>query len=381
MKTKYLCCLLLSVALLVSCDLPTPPPLSPAEPPFTRATATATLPPAPTSTQTPTPSPSPTPTAPPTPAPHVLLERADQAYAVGDWDTAESLYGLLMPLSAISQEQAFHTAFGLGKTLIASEQYSRGIELLESLATTETTFPQETAVRLFLADTLLATGNPAQSIPYYETVAADDAILAPYTYEWLGDAHFATGVYSPALTAYQQALDLTTALDRQVYLREKIALTFGALGNYNEALGAYDAILNVAQIPAYRARIAFQAAETARLFGDETEALRRFEEIVLSYPAFDQGYQALVQLVEASVAVDDLLRGKIDYYAGAYGPAVQAFYRHIAADPEHTGEPHYYAGLSYLNAGSYNLAVAEFDMLLDTHPGDAYWGSAWIGKA
>jgi len=89
----------------------------------------------------------------------------------------------------------------------------------------------------------------------------------------------------------------------------------------------------------------------------------------------------LIILVEAGEAVDEKLRGLIDYYAGAYSPAVQALYRYINANPEHGGEAHYYIGMSYLEAGSYALAVQEFDTLISTHPESDYWGSAWIGKA
>jgi soluble lytic murein transglycosylase len=71
----------------------------------------------------------------------------------------------------------------------------------------------------------------------------------------------------------------------------------------------------------------------------------------------------------------------VDYYAEAYAPAVQAFSRVVNADEAHSGAPHYYAGLSFLEAGSPELAIGEFEILIDTHPDDPYFEDAVIGKA
>ena len=373
--------LILAGALIVlaGCEtLPEPEALLPilASPtPSPSPSPTATLTPMPTATSTPTPTPT------PTPQPAELLAEAGRAYEVGDWARAEQLYGRLMPLSSISQEQAYRSTLGLGKTLIARDELSRGIALLENLAADVTQPARVAEVNARLGDALLDVGEPAQAAARYESALAAGPALAPYAHEWIGDAYAATGVYTSALEAYTQALTLADDVGRRVYLLEKVGLTHAARQAYPEALAAYDAILDVARIPAYRARIAYQAAETARAFGDTREAFRRYQEIITAYPTMPQAYEALVQLVEAGVPVDDLLRGKIDYYAEAYGPAVAAFYRHIEANPDHTGEAHYYAALSYLEAGSPELARSEFETLIETHPDDAYWGSAWIGKA
>ena len=374
---KQLLLLTLALALLAGCNLPATPesPIAPAT--STPAPSATPTPLPPTPTATPTPSPTPTPTL----QPSEILSQADRAYALGDWETAESLYNRLMPLSSISQAEALSAMLGLGKTFLAEGRFDEGSALLAGIAADLPDTPQATNAHLALGDALLETGEPDQAAEHYRAVLDAQPSLAPYALEWLGDALFAGGVYTSALTSYQAALDLAETSGRQVSLWEKIALTHAALQSYDEALAAYAAILDIARIPAYRARIAYQAAETARLFGDEAEAMRRYHEIVDDYPTETYAYQALVQLVEAGEPVDELLRGKIDYRAGAYGPAVEAFYRVIQAAAAHTGEPHYYAGLSYLEAGSPQLALAEFETLLETHPGDAYWGSAWIGKA
>ena len=343
--------------------------------------ATSTPSPSPTATVTPTATSTPTPTPTPTPQPAEILAAAERAYEVGDWERAESLYDRLMPLSSISQEHAYRTTLGLGKTLIARDDLTRGIALLEDLAANASQPSRVAEANVRLGDARLDLGEPRQAAAHYASALAAQPALAPYAHEWIGDAYAATGVYTSALEAYTQALTLADSASRRVYLLEKVGLTHAARQSYAETLASYDAILDIARIPSYRARIAYQAAETARTFGDTQEALRRYQEIVNAYPTTSQAYEALVKLVEAGIPVDDLLRGKIDYYAEAYGPAVAAFYRYIEANPDHTGEAHYYAGLSYLEAGSPDLALSEFETLIETHPGDAYWGGAWIGKA
>lgn len=378
---KYTFLILGLLIVLAGCETLSDPaellPMLTSPTPSPSPTATST----PTATVTPTATSTPTPTPTPTPRPEELLGEAERAYKVGDWARAETLYQRLMPLSSISQEQAQRTALGLGKTLIARDALTQGIALLEDLAANVTQPSLLAEVNVRLGDALLDIGEPAEAAAHYETALDVRPVLAPYAQEWIGDAYVATGVYTSALDAYTEAFALADTAGRQVYLLEKIGLTHAARGVYDETLAAYEAILDIARIPSYRARIIYQVAETARVFGDTQEAFRRYQEIVTAYPRTPQAYEALVQLVEAGVPVDELLRGKIDYYAEVYGSAVAAFYRHIEANPDHTGEAHYYAGLSFLEAGSPELALSEFETLIETHPGDAYWGSAWIGKA
>jgi len=311
------------------------------------------------------------------------LSQAERAYHLGDWETAAVAYVQLQSQSPLSADESWRATLGWGKTLIAQGRSEEGLTLLRDLVTTlPSDDPRQAETQLFIADVLSATGDPLAAVPYYQNALATSPLLAPYVTQWLGDALFAGGVYTEALTAYSAALELAPALDRQVFLQEKRALTYSALQAYPEALGAYDAILAVARIPAYRARIMYQAAETARIFGDTEEAQRRYLELIETYPEeADYAHPALVWIVENGVPVNELLRGEINYYAGSYSAAVQALGRYVRTDAVHTGEAHYFAGLAYLDAESPSLALNEFEILLDTHPNDAYWGSAWIGKA
>ncbi len=88
-----------------------------------------------------------------------------------------------------------------------------------------------------------------------------------------------------------------------------------------------------------------------------------------------------MELVDAAVEVDDYQRGLVDYYAGAYWPAIQAFYRYVEHNLDHEGDPYYYIGLAYLAVGSCESAKSAFDVLIESYPSSDYFGQAWLGKA
>ncbi len=351
----------------------------PAEIPFVAThTLTATITPSPTSTPTPTSMPTPTPTPTPTPLPGEILARAEYAYRIGDWDMAEVLYGQLLPLSSITQEEAQRALLGMGQTLLARGHHAEAIPLLENVLVSA---PQLAEAHLYLADALLATQESISAALHYAALAQAYPLLTHPAREWQGDALYAAGEYAAARDAYTLALEAADTNAKKAFLGEKLGLTYAALGDETAALAAYDAILDRAQIAAYRARIMLQAAETALLFGDNVEGYRRLQNLIATYPTQASAHAALVKLVEAGQPVDDIVRGLVNYHAQSYDAAIRAFTRVINNNAAHSGEPHYYIGMSYLGAGNYIQALSAFETLLKGHRGDTYWGSGWIGKA
>ncbi|MBN2391432.1 MAG: tetratricopeptide repeat protein, partial [Anaerolineae bacterium] len=286
--------------------------------------------------------------------------------------------GRLLPLSSITQEEAQRAMLGVGQTRLARGVYAEAIELLETLVSDA---PQLAEAHLYLADALMASGDPLTAAEHYDVVAQAYPLLTHPAREWQGDALYAAGKFEEARDAYDLALAAADTNSKKAFLGEKLGLTYAALADYPAAMKAYDSILDVAQIASYRARIMLQAASTALLFGDDAEAYRRMQVLVATYPTQDPAYQALIKLVNAGQPVDEMLRGLVDYYAEAYDPAIQAFTRVINASTSYGGEPYYYIGLSYLGAENYSRALSAFQTLLRDHAEDDYWGSAWIGKA
>ena len=68
-----------------------------------------------------------------------------------------------------------------------------------------------------------------------------------------------------------------------------------ALQDYAAAIAQYEAILAVAQIPAYRARIEYQAAETELLAGQIEAGYARHARVVEAYSDQASAHPSLVR--------------------------------------------------------------------------------------
>ena len=305
----------------------------------------------------------------------------------GDYETAAETYRDLLTLGPESEVDA-QARLGLGTAYLRDGDYPSAAKALESLLEAHQDSEPASQGHFLLAEALVGMGEPLTATEEYRAYLAAGTVITSYINEYIGNALYADGAYTDAVDAYTAAVAEAPDRSFEVGMREKLALTYVALGDYAAAVAQYDAILDVARIRTYRARIAYQAAETLVWAGETDAGYDRHLDVVETYYtdhslyAEYYPYLSLVRLVEAGRPADDLLRGIVDYYGGAYGPAVEAFYRYINAYPEaHSGDAHWYAGLSYLAAGSPALAGGEFRMLIDTHPEDAHVGDAWMGLA
>ena len=70
----------------------------------------------------------------------------------------------------------------------------------------------------------------------------------------------------------------------------------------------------------------FYRCQVYLALGQTDQAYKLFHVSVDNYP-LDRAYSALVGLVNAGIAVDDLNVGLVDYYVAQYGYALNAFQR------------------------------------------------------
>lgn len=298
----------------------------------------------------------------------------------GDYTTAATIYGELARSADPSVAQ--RAQLGLGTARLRDDDYTNAADAFRAFLASYPTGELAPDAHFLLAEALAAMGEAEQAVAEFDTYLASGTTIAPYIDDWKGDALYAAGEYDAAAAAYETAIAAAPLLSFELGTREKLALVHVAREDYDGALAQYDAILSMSTLAAYRARIEHQAAETHLLAGDAEAGYTRHLRVVETYPTEYYGYLSLVVLVEVGLPPDDFLRGQVDYYAGAYGPAVEALYRYIEAYPDtHSGDAHYFVGMSFLRAGSPQLAVGEFETLIDTHPDNRYVGDGWMGIA
>jgi soluble lytic murein transglycosylase len=344
------------------------------------ATLTSTIPP-PTATFTPSPAPIPTLTPSPTPDPAAALAAAHQYQRNGDYATAIAAYEDVLSLLTSSDERLPETRFHLGQCAFLNSDYLRALAALEGF---DRDYPQDVhrmPALFFLARSYEGLGDWEQAIVVYQAYLIEPTLIADQVYERIGDAYNQLQDPAAALVAYQEALTAASNLNQTSRLREKMAKAYLDQDAFDEALTQYEIILEQSQSDTYRAQVLYQMGLVHRDAGDEEAARSRFRQAVDSYPKAYAAYLSLVELVQADVPVDEFQRGLVDYYAGAYGPAIEALYRYIEATPQHTGDAHYYAGLAFRAAGSPELAIQEFDRLIESYPENERVGQAWLEKA
>ena len=330
---------------------------------------------------TPSPSPYPSPTPTPTPAPRELLPAAARALHNGDFASAAWAYEQALA-AGMDGDAAAQAKLGLATAYLRGLEFEKSVIALEDFFVRYPGSDLAADAHFLLAEALVGLGDPLRATEEYGAYASSDTVLASYIHRWRGQALHAGADYAAAAAAFLEAAADPPSPSFEAAVREELALAYVAQENHAAAVAQYDVILAMPDAPVSRARMEYQAGQTLALAGDIDGAYERYATAVDLYPTEYHAWLSLVELVDAGVPVDQFQRGLVDYYAGSYSPAVQAFYNYISEYPlTHSGDAHWYAGLSFLYAGSPALAEGEFQLLIDTHPNNGFWGDAWMGLA
>jgi soluble lytic murein transglycosylase len=380
MKTLFLFVLIL-LAACSSPSAPTPPATTPQPTNILAASATPIGSSSPIATATlPPPTPLPTATFTPTPQPEQAWREARQALHDGDFSTAIQKYQALIdgaPASEHLEEALIDRAYATAR----SGDPATAIELFTQFVAQHSPSDRAADAWFHLGELHFDRAAYPEAIAAYQNyLNLRTQVIADYMDERSGDAYTQLGDAAGAAQAYERALAQVSGTSNIANLREKLALAYRQMGQPQDALAQYDAILSFAQQRAYRASIMLQAGQTLLDAGQTEEGLERFTELINTYPERNEAYQALLTLVNAEAPVYEFQRGLVDYYAKQYDAAIAAFERFIAANDDH-GNAHYYIGLSYTNAGNIGAALKAFTDIIDDHPEASRWGDAWIEKA
>ncbi len=327
-----------------------------------------------------TPTPTITPTPPPTLPPVVRIDAGDQALFYGDYDLARDQY-----LTAYNDSTDFGVKaaalWGLGRTELADENYQAALDRLNTLITN---YPEST----YSARAYFLMGRAYAGLSQY-TQAADayntymtrvPGVLDAYVQEYRGDAFSEAQDYASAITAYNAALS-ASRLDDGLDVQIKIAKTRALFGDYAGALTLYDQISSTTTNDYIKAQMDYLAGNAHVALGQTDQAYARYTDAVNNFPLSYYSYLSLVELVNADVAVDELNRGLVDYYAAQYDVALAAFDKYIAENPVNDGTPHYFRAATLREMQRTDEAITEYDYFIQNYSNHARWVDAWEDKA
>ncbi|HPH95920.1 MAG TPA: transglycosylase SLT domain-containing protein [Anaerolineaceae bacterium] len=383
--------------LLGGCVLPSIPFLSDFSPtPTLSSTPTPSL----TPTQTPTPTATFTATPAPTQPPSIQLNDADAALFDGDYEKALALYQGAFSGTNDPSIQA-SALFGQGKIAYLQSNLPDSLRTMRSVTELYSNTPAQAYAFYYLGLIYTDLQRYNEAIEAFTGYTSRrPGILDAEVFEKQGDLYALVDNHAAAIEMYQKSL---SAMPEGFYeaLQIKIARTYLESADYETAISLFQVILEQTNSDYTRAQMEFLIGQAYLTLGKTDDAYQHFETAVNQYPRSYDAYSALVTLVNAGVPVDELNRGLIDYYAGQYNLAIQAFDRYLAQNADHDATAHYYKALALRELGLVkypfgsdprNLpdmtgvpedqqAISEFDLIIKDHAEDSRWIMAWDEKA
>ena len=369
MKSKNKLIGLCAVVVTLACQIfPAPNPSATQTPTITPGGPTLT----PTPTQTPTPF--------PTPVPVVRIDSGDRALFYGDYDLARVEY-LGAFNDSTDKDIKAAALWGLGRTELADGRYPLAVETLTTLTNEYPDSTYSARAYFLLGQAYASLGQFQQAADAYNTYSTRiPGVLDGYVQESRGDALKEIKDYTGAINAYTSARNASSLSDG-LTLQIKIAQARADFGDYAGALALYDQIFSAATNDYVKAQMDYLAGNAHLELGQTNEAYTRYLHTVENYPLSYFSYLALIELVDANVPVNDLDRGLVDYFAGAYDVALVAFDRYLAANEVNDGTAAYYRALTLRELQQTQAALDALDAFIQSYPAHPRWTDAWDDKA
>ncbi len=356
--------------ILQGCGTAIPLPLFPSE------TPTPTL----TPSVTPSPTATATPTATPTPLPSARVALADQALFNGEYDRALQEYQKAQAQATDDPTHAL-AMLGIARSQIFLGQASVAAATLSSLIERYPSSPLLPQAYYFLGEAARALNNLPKAVEAYaKYVELRPGVLDAYLQELRGDLLAAQGNAREAQAAYDLAAK-AQQLGDPTPLQIKSARMYVNWGDYKNAVRRYLAIYDQTESEYLKAQVNLLAGQAYMGMGMPEQAFARYQDSVSKFPQYYDTYTGLVALVNAGAKVDELQRGLIDYYAGQYGFAIEAFNRYISQNPKADATAHHFKALSLQALDQPKEAIAEWDLIIENFPQDTWWPSAWDEKS
>ncbi len=319
-----------------------------------------------------TPQPTPTPTV----LPEENLAHGDYALFSGNFTQAVEEFELAKTKTANLHLQQ-SADLGIAQAYIALSNYSTALGILNNIITQNPSQDILWKSYYFQGICHKNLNQIPESIQSFESLIEHaPPVINDYFYEWLGNQYVELYNYTKAIEAFNHAIESNPNQD-SAGLKIKIGNAYLALSDYTNAIRIFMEVHDSSPNEYTRAQTNFLAGQAYLSLGLPEQAYARFQESVENYPKAYDTYSGLVALVNAGIPVSELNRGLIDYYAGKYGLAIDAFDRYMAATPDHNGTALYYKGLSYQAISEYSNAITTWETLINRFPEDRFYVDAW----
>jgi len=261
---------------------------------------------------------------------------------------------------------ASDTRLDLGRWQLAAGDAPGAIAVLKPLLAelNETDRGKLADAHTLLGRAYAETNDSALASEHYSAAIVAGAVISPWLYLWLGDIALNAGRPAESAAYYQRSLGSSPTVVQEFARREKLALAHQLAGNYTAAAAQYEAILERAQLSAYRAQITWELAQVLQADGQTRRAYQLMNGLMEAAPRTSQALRAAQALLNAGQAVDDLQYGIVAYHNGAHAVAREAFRRAILRDPSRANDVRYWAALNYMKLGSASDALRNLEQTI-----------------
>jgi soluble lytic murein transglycosylase len=315
-----------------------------------------------------------------TPTPAIRMDEAFRSLFSGDYASAITLYQTALDQAQDAETQAA-ALLGMGRAYFDAGECNTALTSFQ-LVTSQFNSTSSTApAYFFIAQCQEALEQYAQAAASYGAyLSLRPGILDGEILTLQGNVFSQAGEHASSLQSWQAALQASPPGDYD-NLNLLIGRYYSAMGDYETAVRLYLDLYNTTSNGETRATANYLAGQAYLSMGYPEQAYARFQDSITNYYRYADSYYGLVQLVNDGVAVNELYRGLVDYYAGLYGIAIDAFQRYLDSTPEHDATAHLFMGYSYMYLGQAEDAIAAYDAIITDHQGDPLWVTAWDEKA
>lgn len=324
------------------------------------------------------------PTFTPTPdmPPEIGLQVANRYWLDGYFENAVFAYQALLERgNMIPAEIRAEAAYGMGRAALREGLFNYAIDPLTILISEYPNDFRGAQAYFMRGDAYMGLSMWQEAINDYQLyLQIRPNLIDSYVYERVGDAQLNLGQTDAAYASYIRSAETARYATSQAVLHERVARLHLARGEVDLAVGEYDKILEFAQNTAYRAQIAYVAAEALINSGDMARGTIRMRQVFDQYPESAQAYSAMQLLMQNGQTLDNYRRGLVNYFNEQYESAVTAFntYTTEAQLADIPADLHLYLGISYRALGNFEAANVAFRTITTQYPNDPLFGNGLL---